>query len=193
MNEKIVCAICQSLKLLAIEYRRALQGKHWAAGDPESGEVLANINFLVATGNDAHRTITTHIRSLQAVRVLSSGQGGVTDPTIQRLVEDFRLIIDGASKYISRIVLCDLHSVILDFHTVFSELDSSRESATGCSLVLKQVTHALNLYLLDLNKYSYETVFYQVSHVYSYICHTLCTTIYNDRCYYRFWAHAARY
>jgi hypothetical protein len=79
LNEKIVCSVCQSLRLLGNEYRRALQGNHWSQVRQEfvslshltasflfqpcilKGErdvLLANLNFLVAAGNDAHRIVS---------------------------------------------------------------------------------------------------------------------------------------
>ena len=43
--------------ILGTEYRRALQSKHWANAEKGSAEELANINFLIATGNDAIRLL----------------------------------------------------------------------------------------------------------------------------------------
>lgn len=138
MNDRTVHAIGQSYMLLAEEYKRALQTKHWEQGDRDSGEIKANLQFLLATLNDCHRVTSTHIQCM--CDVLVSDQVNISG-ILSSIQSAFSQVVTIALKFITRIVYNDMNSIMLDFDLLWPD---------GGSNVSRRICTVLDRFITDI-------------------------------------------
>ena len=140
MNDRTVYAIGQSYMLLAEEYKRALQTKHWEQGSRDSGEIKANLQFLLATLNDCHRVTSTHVQCICDVSV--SDQINISG-ILTSIQGAFSQVSNIALKYITRILFNDMNSIMLDFDLLWPE-GSSNVNRRVCTIIDRFITDIYN-------------------------------------------------
>ena len=117
-------------------------------GNKQTGEMTANIEFLVAVGNDSHRILFTHIQST----IAQNRSFVFHDNTISNLFDEFGSIIDTACKQMSKILFSGLHSTILDFDQLWGSVPN----------LLVSVTSSLGIYLRDIKPCSHPMIWKRV-------------------------------
>jgi hypothetical protein len=71
LNEKVMWSLGRCLFLLAEEYKRALQRKHWDRAEPGSVEETANLFFVLSVGNDAFRVLNVYVKGQTHVKTIT--------------------------------------------------------------------------------------------------------------------------
>ncbi len=140
MNDRTVSAIGQSYMLLAEEYKRALQTKHWEQGSRDSGEIKANLQFLLATLNDCHRVTSTHVPCICDVVV--SDQVNISN-ILASIQGAFNQVSNIALKYITRILFNDMNSIMLDFDLLWPD-SGSNVNRRICTVIDRFITDIYN-------------------------------------------------
>ena len=120
LNEKIIAAVCSSLTLLADEYARALQSKHWAEGAYD--EVDDHMKFLIACANDAQRIQTVHVAPIFEVQTTSDHS---RQEVVGKVKADFEVVRLDALKRLSHVIFADLQDYLSAFDAQWSKSDGN--------------------------------------------------------------------
>jgi hypothetical protein len=116
LNEKIVSAVGSSLELLAAEYARALQAKHWGGADSE--EALLNLRFLMSVANDSLRIQTEHTRPMGEVQTTSAGG---CEAAIKSVFVAFEKVRTDALRRLARLLFGELQEYLSGFELQWSK------------------------------------------------------------------------
>ena len=146
VNEMILHAVSEALVLLAEEYTRALQGRHWDRPDPTTGKLTVHRDFLAAIANDCHRVLTVHLPELQETIRTSTL---VQNAKKLGLVEAFGEPADTALRQIMRIVFTDVHSTLIDYDTLWQN-PKNLATRTICVAVSSHLRSLQNILCADL-------------------------------------------
>lgn len=117
VNEMILHAVCEALVLLAEEYHRALQGRHWDKIDTATGKLAVHVEFLSAVANDCHRVLSVHMSELQAT-IKATPQ--VHEARKVTMVQTFSPPADIALRHIMRIIFTDVQSTLIDLDSIWT-------------------------------------------------------------------------
>lgn len=117
VNEMILHAVSEALVLLAEEYLRALQGRHWDRVDPTTGKFAVHLDFLASVANDCHRVLSRHVPELQQT-IRTSPKVYTTKHA--HLVTTFSEPADIAIRNMMRIIFTDVQSTLIDFDTLWN-------------------------------------------------------------------------
>lgn len=141
LNQRVITSVGRIWLLLADEYSRALQSRHWDRFDVEdhlklkgrgnrtkdlndighlkvnsSEQITANMRFLTAVVNDSYRVQTLHMGVLRAFE----RSGGVAE-VIPQIVRAFQEVADRALKLVARIIFIDMQHILLDYEHLWLE------------------------------------------------------------------------
>jgi hypothetical protein len=97
LNEKILASLSSCLSLLAEEYKRALQRKHWERAECGSAEEAANLRFVLAVGNDSYRVLSVHVLSQSEVKTVNMPPLEI----LHELFAEFISIMELSAKYVN--------------------------------------------------------------------------------------------
>ena len=119
MNDKIMKAIAGALRLLADEYKMALQSKHWSTMNEATTteEASAQLHFLVSVINDAFRLSTVHLQPLKEVETHSVSIHELT----KSVTSVYDEVIDIAVNHIVRTMFSDLNTALVNFESLWEE------------------------------------------------------------------------
>ena len=99
------------------------------------------------------------------VKVFPEHSGGTTETFLRQLVLNFREIEETVTKQITRIILSDLHSLLLDFYTQWAEVLVEAKTngfKASVSNAAKSIVTVLTFYFKNLENYSNPVVFFKV-------------------------------
>ena len=146
LNEKIISAVGDSLELLADEYSRALQSKHWGDGDFE--EVDVHMKFLISCANDARRIQTVHVAPINDIQTTNEMRNTEISRKVKVAFEEVR---NGALGRLSRVIFMDLQDYLSAFDSQWSNSDGN--------VLLGTILATLEDYWADFSKYLEEQNF----------------------------------
>lgn len=99
------------------------------------------------------------------VKVFPEYSGGTTETFLRQLILNFREIEETVTKQITRIILCDLHPLLLDFHTQWVEVLAEAKAngfKASASNAAKSIVTVLTFYFKNLESFSNPVVFFKV-------------------------------
>lgn len=99
------------------------------------------------------------------MKVFPDHAGGSTESLLRQLIHSFREIEDTVTKQISKLILSDLHSLLLDFHTQWGEVLADAKAngyKARVSNAAKSIVTVLSFYFKSLENYSNSVVFFKV-------------------------------
>lgn len=146
VNEMILHALTEALVLLAEEYVRALQGRHWDRPDPTTGKLTVHRDFLAAIANDCHRVLTVHLPEIQETVHTSNTYFNQKKAV---LVQAFGEPADIALRQIMRIVFTDVQSTLIEFDSLWQN-PKNLATRTICVAVSSHLRSLQNILCADL-------------------------------------------
>ncbi len=96
------------------------------------------------------------------MKVYPTKIGGTTEGVVYYLIQDFQEIVEISSKHISRVLLSDLATLLMDFVSHWVESPTEASGGQAISTAAKTLITLLTFYFRDLGRVSCPSVFFQV-------------------------------
>lgn len=141
VNALIVKAIARCFLLLAEEFKRALQLKHWADGK-SAEEKSQNGNFLISLINDSFRTCTVHLDPLIDIEVSESAKNEVKS-LVTSVTTAFHWVAEKSVTILVSLIYSDLEDVLVNFDEMW---------ISGGKNTTKMITSTLKDYFVDIER-----------------------------------------
>lgn len=156
LNGHIVKAVLKSLLILADEYRRALQSKHWEEVT-NADDMITNLQYLVSIANDCYRLNAVHVDAVLSIKAIdaheseyydihsyASGDNITMEDLALQVTSEFDNVLHIAKKYIVRMLFADMTNIILDFDELWERSHPQVFKNTGkSSSVIARTAHSL--------------------------------------------------
>jgi len=127
LNDVVTRAVGASWLLLAEEYGRALQSKHWDLVDASQEEISANTHFLVAVANDCYRVATGHAEDIVCVATAvgtppsaTSAAAAVAHDVARAVADAFQRVSEAALKHAARVIFARVQPTLLAFEATWT-------------------------------------------------------------------------
>jgi hypothetical protein len=156
LNGHIVKAVLKSLWIVADEYRRALQSKHWEEV-ANADDLVTNLQFLVSIANDCYRLNAVHVDAVLSIKAIdaheseyygahsyATGDTMTMEDLAIQVTSEFDDVVHIAKKYIVRMLFADMTNIILDFDELWErshpQVFKNQGKSTG---VIAMTAHSL--------------------------------------------------
>ena len=137
INAHIVTASARCFLLLAEEFKRTLQMKHWAEGQ-DAEERNQNGNFLIAIINDCFRTSNVHLGFLLQELVAEEATSEI-GALVASATAAFNYVAEKSIAILVSVIFTDIEAMLLSF-----------DSLWGTDTFVKEMVEPLKEYFRDI-------------------------------------------
>lgn len=137
IKSHITTASARCFLLLAEEFKRTLQMKHWSEGE-NAEECNQNGNFLIAIINDCYRTNSKHLGQLSK-ELMSEEDTSDMGALIKSATSAFNYVAEKAIAILVSVIFTDIEETLLSF-----------DSLWGSDTFIKKMMEPLSGYFQDI-------------------------------------------